>query len=699
MPRFAGVRSQPILEVEAPPPSEPEAPPAVGTDADAQAVFEFDEPDQQPLGAPPPSPPPPAAEEEDEEEEEEEEATDDETHELAAQGAFKVEKLKVGEGKTTLNKVTMPDRRQSDAPVTEWLLQHEVESLLYGRWPVYDPWHQCTGAVYRLLQRTEGAADRSLKLTGIMSVNARLITANEWDELIACLHSGARRLTLIPLDVVASAAVVFGRTPASDALLRALGRPVPHEWRSSSEDEGEEEDEPKGRAGSDEDEDEGDAGAGGFPEDEDEEGEDDDDEEEDEEEDEEDDEAENHDDQEEEDEAEEYETCSPLPSTNKRSRSSPVSAALEANLQCYERYRLAEINQHRSMGACRPITVANDKSSVRRFVSWVESVKGIEVHSLYRVFANPSLGEVVQAYVRHLITTQGRRYSTAASYLSGLVSVTRYVLAVCRHKSVTVDASQLDRVVALHKQCLQKARAQAKFAGSTATKLNWLDWADVQRARVAATQAYASEREGGFGDEARLLARARDALVLTLLTHQPPDRVGVMRCLQLGVTLKRTDDPPGYELDLTQPDLHKTSSVFGPTRTTVSTVIAQWMDLYLHLCDKQEGIGTASTTARPYLFHQARRRDQPLSPSQWTRLVKACFKRHSGVPLAPKDLRASFVTFLKSHHHGDATLRAAALAMRHSSKTQASDAYNKDRNDRLVSAAVIAAEAYASKFQ
>ena len=74
MPRFAGVRSQPILEVEAPPPSEPEAPPAVGTDADAQAVFEFDEPDQQPLGAPPPSPPPPAAEEEDEEEEEEEEA-------------------------------------------------------------------------------------------------------------------------------------------------------------------------------------------------------------------------------------------------------------------------------------------------------------------------------------------------------------------------------------------------------------------------------------------------------------------------------------------------------------------------------------------------------------------------------------------------------------------------------------------------
>ena len=66
--------------------------------------------------------------------------------------------------------------------------------------------------------------------------------------------------------------------------------------------------------------------------------------------------------------------------------------------------------------------------------------------------------------------------------------------------------------------------------------------------------------------------------------------------------------------------------------------------------------------------------------------------------MAPKDLRASFITFLKSDNHGDDTLKAAAIAMRHSSKTQSSAAYTKDQSDRLVAKAVRAAEGYAALF-
>ena len=68
------------------------------------------------------------------------------------------------------------------------------------------------------------------------------------------------------------------------------------------------------------------------------------------------------------------------------------------------------------------------------------------------------------------------------------------------------------------------------------------------------------------------------------------------------------------------------------------------------------------------------------------------------MPLAPKELRASFVTFLKSGNHSDATLRSAAVALRHSSKTQDSDAYNKGKSDRLMAAAVKVAEEYAATF-
>ena len=76
------------------------------------------------------------------------------------------------------------------------------------------------------------------------------------------------------------------------------------------------------------------------------------------------------------------------------------------------------------------------------------------------------------------------------------------------------------------------------------------------------------------------------------------------------------------------------------------------------------------------------------------------FKRHSErkVPLAPKELRASFVTYLKSNEHSNQTLRSAATAMRHSSKTQASHAYNKNTHDKTIADAMHACVEYASRF-
>jgi hypothetical protein len=62
-------------------------------------------------------------------------------------------------------------------------------------------------------------------------------------------------------------------------------------------------------------------------------------------------------------------------------------------------------------------------------------------------------------------------------------------------------------------------------------------------------------------------------------------------------------------------------------------------------------------------------------------------------------LRASFVTFLKSGNHSDTTLRSAAVALRHSSKTQDSAAYNKWKGDRLTAAAVKVAEDFAATFK
>ena len=58
----------------------------------------------------------------------------------------------------------------------------------------------------------------------------------------------------------------------------------------------------------------------------------------------------------------------------------------------------------------------------------------------------------------------------------------------------------------------------------------------------------------------------------------------------------------------------------------------------------------------------------------------------------------TFVTWLKSGNHPDETLRSAALAMRHSSKMQASAAYDRDGSNRLTAAAVRVATDYADTF-
>eukprot|EP00966_Prymnesium_polylepis_P263113 6077379-Prymnesium_polylepis.1 len=84
----------------------------------------------------------------------------------------------------------------------------------------------------------------------------------------------------------------------------------------------------------------------------------------------------------------------------------------------------------------------------------------------------------------------------------------------------------MKQLAALHRQSVQQQQLEAKF--DHGKHVNFLDWAVVQRARVAAEQSLLALGDG----EDRFYA-LRDVLLMALLTGQPPDRVGVMRKLQL----------------------------------------------------------------------------------------------------------------------------------------------------------------------
>jgi hypothetical protein len=243
----------------------------------------------------------------------------------------------------------------------------------------------------------------------------------------------------------------------------------------------------------------------------------------------------------------------------------------------------------------------------------------------------------------------------------------------------------VDNLKSMHAQAMQMARQQATFEQTTPSKPT-LDWADVQRARCRAEEALAAL--GQDADPVKRQELTRDVALMMCLTAQAPDRVGVTRLLKLGTTLVRAEDG-GFQLDLSQPGDHKTIATFGPSITTVPATITSALKKHIAL---------AAVPHSGYIFAASGNPFEPLQSVQWTRLVKALFKSYSGVALAPKDLRSSHVTWLKSGDHDDETLRSAAQAMRHSSKTQDSAAYNKGKSNRLVQRSVDAAAAFAAKF-
>ena len=170
----------------------------------------------------------------------------------------------------------------------------------------------------------------------------------------------------------------------------------------------------------------------------------------------------------------------------------------------------------------------------------------------------------------------------------------------------------------------------------------------------------------------------------------------MIRLLQLGKTLVRrastASDHEGaaFELDLSAPGSHKTSLVLGPSVTTIGPAICSYLDTLV----QQKGLADGAFIFSPVAGHS-----QPHRASNWTRVVQRVFKRHAGIAVCPKDLRSSFVTWVKTEHPDNDTLQSAARALKHSTAMQSSIAYDKEKEDRVVAAATAVAERFASTFK
>ena len=616
-----------------------------------------------------------------------------------------------------LTVISLPDRRQGeDGERKDWMLQSELENYLYGN-------HTTKGSLFRLLARS-GADGQSMCLRR-RQVDEGLVTDVEYIRMRDLIHPGVRAFTIVPMDAIEMALHQFGRTMRAFRLAEALDVDPWDEdpWDEGEEAGGEEAAVELGQEGEDAVEGEG------QQQQQEEEVEEEVEEEEEEEEQQQEEEADDSSDgggdtdgggggasskgtsgdhtsgsggsesgeyaptDEEDGPPADVDAASNASSRGRASSTyalEEIPDALDAELSALAVWRLSPINRDRQGVAVAKISCDQERKNILRLLGWFVSTKKLTTTPTLGVFHSPKIGAAVQRFAEMLVAEKQRKYSTVSKYIGSFLSAARFVHArrmAALPAGAKVDSTAVDQLAALHTQSLQQARQQAVF-DLAKPPTNWMDWSEIQHIRCNAESALASMGEQASVTQWQKVAR--DVALLMCLTHQPPDRVGVLRLLKLGDdgTLKR-DDRGGFLLDLSSPGAHKTSATFGPSTTTVPPAIARCLSTHLGLSAVPEG---------GYIFAQAGDPFAPMEPNQWTAMVKATFKRYGGVALAPKDLRSSFVTFLKTGEHSNETLRAAATAMRHSSKTQGSAAYHKGQSDRLVQAAVDAAATFAARF-
>ena len=111
---------------------------------------------------------------------------------------------------------------------------------------------------------------------------------------------------------------------------------------------------------------------------------------------------------------------------------------------------------------------------------------------------------------------------------------------------LAMDPTPCDELIRLRGQLESLAKGEALYSRRDA---NWIDWQDAQKARLAAVSSYRTlPATASYSKKQHAL---KEWLIISLHTLAPPDRIGVIRKLRLGMTIYKREGEPAYTLDMT----------------------------------------------------------------------------------------------------------------------------------------------------
>ena len=550
----------------------------------------------------------------------------------------------------TMPRLQVRDRRSAAKPRLFWIFQRHLERVLYNRES------GSTGPIWKLL--SENGMGRTSFQVNKSAVETGLLSQGEHDAILACFRQHVsdidpssrgriRTCTMLPLATAAAVARGFGRCEASTAFLSAFTQQVPPAWTMQAQQEELAANHERDLLLDEQLEEHGDV------------------------------------------ELEDMSFAEELQSMAKFSQTSedeekmrrysiePVPAPLKASMERYVANRTAVFAARRPGGAARDITAQGDVQSLYRFYGWMQRTNRVPQGAFLwlSLLERADLGDIVQSYAEWLQNTQGLRFSSIANYLNGLASIVAYVYANFELPDATavLDPSPLTMILNLRSQAEKQSATQQMFDKRVGA---WCSWQDVQDCRLRAMQRL------GMANAANKRAFCKDAAALSMLSLIPPDRVGVIRKLRFGHTLKKLEGG-GWGLDLRNVrDSHKTSRFYGPFAAKLPSALDDVLGTYSALLVLEFGGDEA------YLFHPANSGiDRPMESSNWTAYIKRLFKKFVDKEIVPKTLRSIFVTWLRENTNCPEILKSAAHAMKHRETTNESGRYDQNADTKLVKAA------------
>ena len=583
------------------------------------------------------------------------------------------------EGGFSMPRMIMRDRRnqRNSARPVHWVFQRHLEMILYNRWD-----GGTSGAVYKLLHAT--GLNRTSFNIGKAQVQAKEVTQGEFSELVGIFrtshpnwdvdHLGAvRNVTLIPLATAAAMARTFGHSANSMAFLAAFSQSVPRAWELQERREELAERQQVDLALE--------AELEAAPA-----------------------ELEEHMDK---SFAEELLEMAAFTADREDEQSMKQYALKEPSVQLledfdtYVQYRTEAFEARRSGTSVVSATAQHDTQGVLRFFGFLSKSKLARSDVLHlQLLAAAKLGDWVQAYTRWLRDTQKLKCSSIANYLNSLAMVTQYVYEsggfVLSEAVTSMEQTPLTMIVNLRDQAEKESKTEKLYTQRVG---GFIAWEEAQQARVRAVEALATCQVASEKQE--LL---KGATAMALLTLIPPDRVGVIRKLRVGHTLRRTVEPPSEEgadpvvswgIDLSkQRNAHKTSKFYGPYAAKLPPETWPLITSYV------DSLAFEMGGEQAYLFHpKTLGVGRPMESTQWTSYVRQLFGKWHGSEVPPKALRSSFITFLRDSTAAPEVLKSAAHAMKHRPEMQASEHYDANADGRLVQAAFEFNSTFAAKFQ